>query len=119
MFTLTHLPQSVASAALATPCGQPPPARSDTDESRAARDEAAVAAVAALHPTDAFEALLAAQIVGAAAHARHCAGAAARPGQDPDDARRWYALSASMGRQMHAGLRVLRRMQAEREKAEA
>jgi hypothetical protein len=40
-----------------------------------------MAAVAALHPADAFEAELAVQIIGAQAHAKEClrAAAAARP----------------------------------------
>ena len=41
-------------------CASLPPPLTDTPEARAARDEVAMAAVAALHPTDALEAKLAA-----------------------------------------------------------
>jgi len=54
-----------------------PAADKDTDEARASRDQVALSAVAALYPADTFEALLAAQIVAADAHAKECLRAAA------------------------------------------
>jgi hypothetical protein len=59
--TLPNLPPAIARQIFHTLTATLPPPVTDTPEDRAARDEAAIAAVAALHPADAFEALLAAQ----------------------------------------------------------
>jgi hypothetical protein len=96
-----------------------PPPVTDNPEARAARDETATAAVAALHPADAFEALLAAQIIGADAHAKDCLRLAVQPGQQPEAARSFRAQASAMMRHMQSGLRALQRTQATREKAEA
>jgi hypothetical protein len=116
---LPNLPAAVARNVFATLTATLPPPVTDTPENRAARDEAAIAAVAALYPADALEALLAAQIVAANAHALDCLRLAAQPGMDAGSARRWRARAAGMMRQMESGLHILRRGQAAREKAEA
>jgi hypothetical protein len=59
----SNLPPSVVREVYASLCAHLPP-RSDHPEVRADRDELAMAAVAALYPGDALEALLAAQING-------------------------------------------------------
>ena len=117
---LPNLPAAVARQTLRTLIAAlPPPPAADTAENRAARDEAAIAAVAALHPADAFEAIFAAQIVAANAQAMECLRHAVQPGLDPAAAQRFRAQAAGMMRHMQTGLRMLRRDQAAREKAEA
>jgi hypothetical protein len=77
-------------------------------------------AVAHYLPENAAEAELAAQIVAADFHAKDAlrGAAAALAVDDAPEARRCRAQAASMMRQMHAGVRTLQRMQAERHKAE-
>jgi hypothetical protein len=58
MHTLPNLPRSVASKVYASLCDLLPQPRIDTPEARA---ETAMAAVVALHPADASEALFAVQ----------------------------------------------------------
>ena len=65
MDSLPNLPAAVSRVAFATLCTSLPRLAVDTPENRAARDEAAMIAVAALHPADGFEAKLAAEIVAA------------------------------------------------------
>jgi hypothetical protein len=113
-----NLPPSIVHQISATLCASLPQPVADTPESRAARDETAIAAVAALHPADAFEAQLAAQIVDADAHAKDCLRLAVQPGQQPADIRRHRAHAIAMMRQMHIGLRALQRIQAMRTKSE-
>ena len=117
--TLPNLPDSIAREVFATPCGTLPPPVTDTPEARAAREETAMAAVAALLPANAYEALLAAEIVAANYNAKDCLRLAVQPGQDPDDARRLRAQANAMMRQEQSSLRALQRIQATREKAEA
>lgn len=119
MHILPNLPPSIAREVFANLCATLPPPVTDTPEARAARDETAMAAVAALHPADAFEALLAAQIVEADAHAKDCLRLAVQPGQDPEAARRCRAQASAMMRHMQSGLRALQRTQSMRETAEA
>ena len=119
MHTLPNLPPSIAHEVFATLCASLPPPLTDTQESRATRDAKAIAAIAALHPADAFEADLAAQIVATTAHAMDCLRLARQPGQDADAARRHFAQASTMMRHMQSGLRALHRIQAKREKAEA
>ena len=119
MQTLPNLPPSVSREVFATLCGTRPPPVTDTPETRAAREETAMAAVAALLPANAYEALLAAEIVAANYNAKDCRRLAVQPGQDPDDARRLRAQANAMMRQEQSGLRALQRTQATREKAEA
>ena len=78
-----------------------------------------MAAVAALRPADAFEALFAAQIVGANASAMDSLRLAVQPNQEPKDVHRNRAQASTMMRNMQSGLRMLRREQAEREAAAA
>jgi hypothetical protein len=92
---------------------------SDLPEERAARDAAAIAAVVALRPGDAFEARLAARAVAADAHAMDSLRLAALPGQQPDEVRRCRAQASAMMRAAEAALRSLRVMQTVRDKAGA
>jgi hypothetical protein len=119
MQSLPNLAPSVAREVFATLCGSLPPPVTDTAENRAARDQTAMSAVAALHPSDAFEALLAAQIIAADAHAKDSLRLAVAPGQNAEAARQCRAQASAMMRQMQGGLRALQRTQAMREKAEA
>ena len=119
MHSLPNLPASVAHEVFAQFCKTLPPPVIDTPEARAARDDTAMAAVAALYPADAFEAYLAAQIVEAAAHARDCLGFAVQPGQRTEAVLRYRAQASAMMRHTQGGMRALERRQAAREKAEA
>ncbi len=119
MYTLPNLPPSVVREVYARLCALLPPPHADTPEARADRDEAAVAAVAAMRPADAFEALFAAQIVGANASAMESLRLAVQPNQEPKDVHRNRGQAATMMRNMQSGLRMLRREQSEREAAAA
>lgn len=114
--TLPNLPAAVASEVFGTLCSLLPAPVAGTRE---AREETAMAAVAALHPADAFEAQLAAQIVAADAHAKESLRLAVQPGQQPQEIRRHRSEAVTMMRQMQGGLRILQRRQAAREKGEA
>jgi hypothetical protein len=116
---LPNLPPAVARETLSGLISALPPPAIDTPEAVADRDATAIAAVAALHPADAFEALLAAQIVVNAAHARHGLRLAVRPGQDEKVSRQCRTQANAMTRLMQSGMRSFRRDRAEREKAEA
>jgi hypothetical protein len=99
-------------------CGMLPPLPAGTTpDDGAVRDRSAMDEVVALVPMDAFEAKLAARIVGMGAYAGHCLHEAGRFVNDPPEMRRCLAMAASMARQSDAALRSLRRMQAERDKA--
>jgi hypothetical protein len=87
-----------------------------TPENYAARDEAAIAAVAALEPADIIEAHMAIMIVAADAHAQVCLRLADRPGADE---RRCRKVAASMARQVETLRRDLRKHQVSRVKAGA
>jgi hypothetical protein len=115
--TLSNLPPAIAREVFANLRSALPLPVPDTAEARAAREEAAVAAVAALDPADAFEAQLAAQIVGADAQAKECFRLAVVPGTTPEAAHCHRAQAAVMMRHMQSGLRMLERRQAAREKA--
>jgi hypothetical protein len=119
MHTLPNLPALVSREIFATLCAALPAPASDTPDNRAVRDETAMAAVAALHPTDAFEAKLAAEIVIADAYVLDSLRLAGQYRYDLAATLRCRAQATSMMRQMRSGLRELQRMQAEREKAEA
>jgi hypothetical protein len=119
MHTLPNLPAAVAREVFATLCGSLPPPVIDTQEACADRDDTAMAAVAALHPTDAFEAKLAADIVAADASVMDCHRLAAQHGSDLAATLRCRAQATATMRQMRSLLRDYQRMQAEREKAEA
>src|SRR6187455_1015960 len=117
MHTLPNLTPATAREVFATLCGSLPSPVPDTPDSRAAQTDAAMEAVAALHPADAIEAKLAAQVVAADAHAMDALRQAAQATADPAEAHRCRAQAASMMRQMQTGMRVLERRQAVRDKA--
>jgi hypothetical protein len=119
MHTIPNLPWSVAAEVYASLCELLPPPRIDTPETRARRADTAMEAVIALHPGDACEALLAAQIIGADAHAKDSLREAVEPQTQPEDVRRCRAQAVAMMRSMQSGLRMLKRDQAVREKLEA
>ena len=118
MDTIPNQSATITREIFATLRGLLPPPVPDTAEARADREENAMAFVAALHPADAYEANLATQIVAADAHAKESLRLAVQPGQLPEEVRRCHARAAVMMRHMQSGLRMLRRDQVAREKAE-
>ena len=110
-------PAMVSRVVFAELCSRLPPPAVDTPENRAERDAVAMDAAIALHPTDAFEAKLAAQIVVADAYVGDTLRLAAECRNDLDATLRCRARADSLMRQMRALLRDYRRMQAERDKA--
>ena len=67
-----HLASNVVRHTLFVLTSSLPAPLTDMPEERAGRDQAAIGALAALQPADAFEALLAARIVSANGHALEC-----------------------------------------------
>ena len=120
MYSNPNLPDPLTREIYAELCTLLPSPATATPEGRAIRDERAMTAVAHYLPENAAEAELAAQIVAADFHAKDAlrSAAAALAVNDAPEARRCRAQAASMMRQMHAGVRTLQRMQAERHKAE-
>lgn len=116
MHTLPNLSPAITREVYATLCSLLPPPSPDTPETRAQRADAAMAAVAALYPGDAFEADLAATIVGAGAHARDCMRLAARAAADGTQALRCRAQASSMMRLQQTALRALEQRQDKRER---
>jgi hypothetical protein len=119
MHTLPDLPASVARDVFATLCAGLPPPPTNTPEARAARDESAMAAVAALRPADAFEARLAAEIVAADAQAMDSFRLASQYCNDLPATMRCRAQAAAMMRQVQSALRTLTNMQSMRQKTAA
>lgn len=118
MFAIGNLPPTVCREIFAElTASLPAPPDGDTPDNRARRDEAAMEAVAALHPADAFEARLARQIVLADALMADSARLAAACRNDFTGTTRHRAQANSFMREVRASLRELRRMQAERDKA--
>ena len=115
---LPNLPAYVVSHTLDTLRAALPPPVPDTSKNRAAMEELAVAALVALQPSDAFEAMLATQIVLQEAHAADCLRLAAEHGADPVIARRNRAMAGTMMKLMRSGLRTLRSRQAGRHGAQ-
>jgi hypothetical protein len=109
---LPQLPTAIARETLDTLIAVLPPPLTDTPHDRAARDAAAVATIDALRPTDAAQALLAAQVVGAHFHAMDSLRAASQPGQPVKDIFRRRSEAIVMMRWMHSGLAALLSMQA-------
>ena len=109
---IPNLPADIVRHALGTLIGLLPRPTADTPENRAACEATAVAAVAALRPTDAFQLLLAVQIVGTYAHAMECLRLSAEPGRSVDLVARTRSWAASLIRVMHESLRDLGRAQA-------
>jgi hypothetical protein len=117
MRLLPNLPASVSREVFATLCGSLPAPVIDTPETRAERDSTAIDAVAALHPADAFQAKLAADIVAAGAYAGDSFRLAGEHRNDVQITLRFRALANSFLRQRLALLRDYRRMQAEQAEA--
>jgi hypothetical protein len=117
MQTLPNLPPAIAREVFATLCAALPPPATDTPDVRAARDEAAMAAVVALHPTDPLEAKLAADIVVAEAYAMDSFRLAGEFRNDLAATIKCRAQANTTLRQMRSLLREYRRTQAERNKA--
>jgi hypothetical protein len=113
------LPATVSRVVFAELCARLPPPPVDTPEACAERDAVAMDAAAALHPADAFEAKLAAQIVAADAQVADCQRLAVQHRNDLAATLRCRAQAISTMREMRSLLRDYRRMQAEREKSEA
>ena len=111
------LPATVSRVVFAELCARLPPPPVDTPEARAESDAVAMDAAAALHPADAFEAKLAAQIVAADAQVADCQRLAVQHRNDLAVTFRCRAQATSAMREMRALLRDYRRMQAERDKA--
>ena len=103
MHTLPNLPATVSREIFATLCASLPAPAADTPEDRAARDETAMAAVAALHPADAFEAKLAAEIVTADAYVMDSLRLAGQYRDHLAATLRCRAQATSMMRQMRSG----------------
>ena len=116
---LPQLPPSIARHSIFLLMESLPPPLSDAPEERAARDEAAVASLAVLHPADAFEARLAGRAVATDARATECLRLASVPKTHPDRVDQCLRQANAMMRASDAALRSLRAMQAAREKAEA
>jgi hypothetical protein len=117
MYTLPNLPPSVAREVFANLCGTLPPSATDTAEAREMRDNLAMSAVAALHPADAFEALLAVTVVVADFYASDCLRLATEHRDDYAKTMRCRAQACAMMRQMRQTLRTLEQMQAARQAA--
>jgi hypothetical protein len=117
--SLPNLPPAIARHTLYVLTEALPPPISNLPEERAARDEAAIAAVADLRPATAFEARLAARTVAADAYAMDCLRLAGLPGKPPEDARRCKSQAATMMREAGSALRSLQSLQAARAKTEA
>ncbi|HET7880730.1 MAG TPA: hypothetical protein VFL55_07570 [Acetobacteraceae bacterium] len=96
-----------------------PPPVTHTAEARTERDQHAMDAVTALHPEDDFEASLAVRLVAMGAHADDCLRLAGVAAADSMEMRRCRAQAIAMARQADAQLRMLLRVQATREKADA
>jgi hypothetical protein len=116
--SLPQLPPAIARHTIFLLLESLPPPLSDTAEECTARDEAAIASLAVLHPADAFEARLAARAVAADARATECLRLASVPKTHPDRVDQCLRQANAMMRASEAAVRSLRTMQAMREKAE-
>ncbi len=116
---LPNLSAAVARHLLDTVHGSLPRPIFDTPENRAARDQAAIAAIVGLQPGDAFEAMHAALIVVADAHAADSLRRADQPGLDAETARRSRTQAGALARQVRDALRTYQRHQATRRRSEA
>jgi hypothetical protein len=116
--TLPALPAAVARHTLYVLTGALPPPLSDFPEELAIRGQAAITALADLHPANAYEARLAARAVATDAHAMDCLCQAAVPATHPDEVRRCRAQANAMMRASESALRSLRALQATRAKPE-
>jgi len=113
------LPKCVVRQALIQLRESLPSPSNDTPEERNERDDAAMHAVVALEPADAFEIRLAVEIVVSDAHALVCFGRAEQPGIDPDEKRRTETRASSLQNHVRAAMLILERRHRKREKDEA
>jgi hypothetical protein len=113
------LPPTIAREAYARVCSSLPPPVPDTPETRAARNESAMMAVADLRPATAYEARLAVEIVAADAHAMDSLRLAARHCDDIDATLRCRAQATAMMRQVRSTRLMLEREQMARPKVAA
>jgi hypothetical protein len=118
MYSIPNVPDRLAREIYAELCGALPPPTPDTPEARTARDDRAMAAVAALIPENAFEAELAVQIVAKDFHAKHALRDASRPNLTVDALNNYRNQASRMDRDSQSGVRNLLRIQAIRYKAE-
>jgi hypothetical protein len=114
MYPFPHLPRSLSQAVFAELCRCLPPPSDDTETARTDRDLFAMAAVAALDPRDAAEAMLAVRVIAHEAHARMALESAVRRHDDPIEANQSRAQAALMGREAQRVLRSLQTLQAAR-----
>ncbi|HET7881929.1 MAG TPA: hypothetical protein VFL55_13675 [Acetobacteraceae bacterium] len=116
---IPNLPAEIVRHGLETLIGILPRPIPDTPENLAAREASAIRAVAALRPRDAFQLMLAVQIVGTDAHAMECLRFAAVPGQPLDIVQRARSQACSLWRVSDASLRDLMRTQDRQDKSAA
>jgi hypothetical protein len=114
-----NLPKCVVRQALIQLRESLPRPSNDTPEERNERDDAAMHAVVALEPADAFEIRLAVEIVVSDAYALVCFGRAEQPGIDADDKRRAEARASSLQNHVRSAMLILERRHRKREKDEA
>jgi hypothetical protein len=113
------LPPSIAREAYSRICSSLPPPVPDTPETRAARNESAMMAVADLRPATAYEARLAVEIVAADAHVMDSLRLAARHCDEIDATLRCRAQATAMMRQVRSTRLMLEREQMARPKVAA
>ena len=113
------LPRDVYYHLIHTLCASLPPPITDTQEARAARDNAAIADVASMLPANADEAKLAALYVAASAQAFDSMRLAHEHRADAILAKKCAAQADSMMRQSRGFRSLLMRVQAQRQKREA
>jgi hypothetical protein len=102
-----------------TLCLALPPPVTDNPDDLARRNHAAIAAVAALVPANAAEAILAADFVAASEQGRDCLRLAQLPETAPEMAAKCRAEARSMMREAKSAVRLLLRLQDARSKREA
>ena len=112
MSTPADLPADLLDHLLDTIIAAIPAAPDDTDQLRATRRHVARLALLALQPTDAFQAMLAAQAVAAHYAVMDNLRRAAQPDLAPAMAARLRANAASVARMMQATVRSLQKQQA-------
>jgi hypothetical protein len=116
---LPGLPATIATTMLEELRAALPLPVPDTPENRAARDHAALIAVAVLHPTNAADLILARSIVAMHAHAADCLRQADTLRHDPRMADRLRTLGNRMTRESLATTALLRTCQADAAKRAA
>jgi hypothetical protein len=116
MEVFPNLPKSVVRQSIIRLREALPPPSNDTPEERNERDDAAIHAVVALDPADAFEIRLAVEIVVSDAHALASFARAEQPGIDPDDKRRAEMRASSLQSHVRSAMLILERRHRKREK---